>query len=69
MTKRITVLLTLPSLIGTKKFSLLVAEGSRELQLTVAWPKPLTNLKLMHSKQLAPKDMSEQKMHPYQQNF
>lgn len=51
-TRMITVAIILPSGIGPGDFSLRVVEGGRELELTVQWPNPLTDLDTMHKKWL-----------------
>jgi len=53
-TKRLTVALVLPSGVNRSDFTLQVLEDGLSLQLTVQWPAPLVNLKLLHQKWLRP---------------
>lgn len=53
-TKRLTVVLVLPSGVNRSDFTLQVLEGGMSLQLTVKWPNPLVDLQLLHQKWLKP---------------
>lgn len=50
--KMVTVSIVLPSGVGPRQCSTRIVEGGRELELTVKWPVPLTDLSVMHKKWL-----------------
>lgn len=51
-TKRLTVVLILPSGVNKSDFTLQVLEGGQSLELTVQWPMPLVDLDMLHQKWL-----------------
>ena len=51
-TKRITVVIVLPSGINKNDFALFVPGGGKLLQLQVTWPDPIVCLELLHQKWL-----------------
>ncbi|KAI0556935.1 hypothetical protein FGB62_372g08 [Gracilaria domingensis] len=51
-TKRCTVVVHLPSGVSHEDFTIHVVDEGNYLELDVKWPRPLTDLKLMHSKWL-----------------
>ena len=51
-TKRINVVIVLPSGIDKNDFALSVSEGGKLLQLQVTWPDPIVSLELLHQKWL-----------------
>ena len=57
-TKRLTVAILLPSGVETGCFSVRVADDGEYLELRVAWPKPLADVRALHRKWL-PKEGEE----------
>ena len=53
-TRRLSVASLLPSGVSPGKFRVRVMPGGRVLELVVEWPAPLTDLRLLHKKWIAP---------------
>lgn len=64
-TKRISVVIVLPSGVNKHDFSLSVPDSGRMLELRVTWPDPLVNLRELHQKWLRPLDASSSLSEPF----
>ncbi len=47
-TKKVSAAILLPSSVGPGDFSIRVGDGNEVLELTVTWPAPLVDLRLLH---------------------